>query len=210
MVLGAFHDVNVFAVDEAEDGTFGAGEELFDDDAFAGGAEFFVAHNAVDGGEGIGGAVADGDTFAFGEAGGFYDAGFVAVLDVFLGFGGVGEAAGLGGGDGLLAHHFLGEPLVGFELGGGFVGAENIDLGFGEAIGQAHGEGIFGADDDELDAVSPDEFFDAGEIGGGKVGDDVGELGDAGVAGGGEELGDPGGGCQSPGQCVFATTASDE
>lgn len=142
----------------------------------------FLPHDGVDGFQGIGGAIADGNAFSLGEAGGFDDEGFVADFDVLVGLIGVDEDAHLGSGDGLMAHNFLGEPLIGFDLGAGFVWPEDDHAHVAQPVGEAEGEGIFRADDDEIDGVVADEFFDGREIGDGD-GEAVCEFGDAGVSG---------------------------
>ena len=75
----------------------------------------FLRMMLVDRLEGVGRAVADGDAFALGQARGLDHDRLVPRADEFLGRVGIGEAARLGGRDGLLAHQFLGEPFVGFD-----------------------------------------------------------------------------------------------
>ena len=116
VVLGGFKEVGVLAVDEGEEGDFGAFEALFDDDGVAGGAEDSFLHDVADGVEGFDGVGADDDALTACEAGGFDDEGLVAGFDEGDGGLEAGEGAAFGGGDGGVAHDFFGEGFVGFEL----------------------------------------------------------------------------------------------
>ena len=65
----------------------------------------------------------------------------VAELDVLLGGVGIGEGAGLGGGDRLLPHQLLGEPFIRLDACGFLVGTEDFQLGVLKAIGKARRQG---------------------------------------------------------------------
>ncbi len=150
VVLCAFHEVGVDAVDEREERDFRTLEAFFDDDGAARVAEYFFLHHVSHGIKGFDGVGADDDAFAFGEAGGFDDERFGAGFDESDGGLEAGEGAAFAGGDACVAHHFFGEGFVGFELCAGAGRSEGADVFFREGIDEAERERVFGADDDEV------------------------------------------------------------
>ena len=77
------------------------------------------------------------------------------------------------------------------------------------SIGQAGGERVFGADDDELDLVLPDEFFELVELHHAD-GNILRDLRGAGVARRGKEAGHPRRMCQFPRQRMFPPAVADQ
>ena len=164
VVLCGFHQIDVPAIDERHHADFRAGHEFFDDDAGTRIAEDFLAHRVIDGVERFAFAVADADALALGQAGGFHHDRLAVHFDVLLGGIGIGEAAGFRRGDRLRAHKLFGEPFIAFQLGGFHAGAEDLEAELLQAIGQAGGERVFRADDDQIDRVVFGEAFDATEV----------------------------------------------
>ncbi len=168
VILCGVEDIDVSAVDQSEDGHFFADESFFDDHGASGVAEGVVEHHLFEGFDGVLGGVGDDDAFAFGESGGFDDDGGFTGFDVGFGLFEVGEGFGVGGGDAGRAHEVFGVGLVGFELGGLAVGPEDVagfvvafpGTGGGEAVGEALGERVFGADDDKAHVLLAAEVID--------------------------------------------------
>ena len=208
VVLGGLQHIDRAFLHQRQDGTFGTGEQFLDDDAFAGIAKALAAHHGVDHFQSIGSAVTKGDSLAFGQAGGLDDDRLTPNPHEFLGGDGIGEAVGLGGGNGLMAHDLLGEPFIGFDLGRGLAGAKYKDALFAKAIGQSHGQRYLRADDDQIDGIGADEFLNCGQIGGGD-GNEVGQFRDAGIARSAKEIGDACGARQLPRQRMLASTAAN-
>jgi hypothetical protein len=149
-------------------------------------------------------AVADGDALALGQARRLDHARLVAALHVLVGGGGVGERPGLGGGDRLLAHDLLGEPLVRLHARAVFRRPEHLHAR------RPHGrEWVFRADDDQADAVAADELLDRVEVH--RVDRDVvGDLRGARVARHGVQRRDPRRVRQFPSQGVLAPAIADQ
>ena len=160
-------------------------QALLDEHARAGLAERAPAHREVDGGEGLGGGVADRDALAGGQPLGLDHARAVAGeaahvlvrrLDLVEGDRAAGRDAGA-------RHQLLGERLRGLDLGRGARGPEDRDALGGEAVGDAGRERILGRDDDEVGAQPLRRRDDGLDVGGSELGQVLAEGGGAGVAG---------------------------
>ena len=142
----------VRAVDQGEEARLLAVQELLDDDLGAGGAER-AGEAGVDGRLGLRRGLGDDHALAGRQAVGLDDDGQLLRRQVGLGGARVGEAAVGGGGDRELAAQVLGEALRAFELGGRLGGAEDLDPGGREVVGEAGHQRRLGADHDEVDGV---------------------------------------------------------
>ena len=180
MVLGAGEGGGGFAVAEGEEADFLTFEHFLDDDAVAGRAEG-TGETFVDRVHGFLLAGSYDDTFTGGEAIGFYHDRHAVLFDVGAGIVAVIEAGVAGGGDVVGVTQLLGEIFRGFNLRARFGRSEDVDFFVAQAVGEAHDQRLFVADDDEVDgfgfAVIDDvrmgEDIDAGHV-----------LRDAAIAGG--------------------------
>ena len=155
------------------------------------------------------GAVADGDAFALGQTRRLHHHRLSRSPHIFLGRLRVGKRPRLGGRDRLLAHQFLGEPLVRLDAGGCFRRAEDLHARCARRSAKPRRQRVFGADDDQADAVLRTNFsILSNSIA--PIGHVVGDLRRAGVARGGEEGRHPRGIRQFPSQGVLALAVSDE
>ena len=154
----------------------------------ASGAEFTTVEHVAHGGFGLEERLGDDDTFAGGEPVGFDDDGDCARAEIGEGGGDFAEKRGGGGRDAVLEQNLFRENFGSFEASAVGCGAVDGDAGLDEAVGEAEGEGDFGADDDEFDFLALSEGDEAGDIIGGDG--DAGRFeGDTGVAGGAEHAG---------------------
>jgi hypothetical protein len=152
-------------------------------------------------------AVGDCDAFAFGKAGRLDDDRRATLLDIGDRRLEIGKTARLGGGDGLMPHELFGEPLVPFELGRPFRGAERLDARRLQRIDHAAGQRVFRPDDDQPDLRLPAKIDQLAEVH--RVDRDVlRDLRRPGIARQTKELADPFRLRQLPRKRVFTTTIS--
>lgn len=156
------------AGDEDHEGGLGTGQKLLDNDLVATFAEAIFLQHGADGLFGGGKILTNEDPLAGGEAAGFNDDGEGLAAEV-IDCGGDGiEAFPCGGGDVMPLKEGLAERLTAFEAGGVPAGAEDGKSGGAEMVGDAGGEGGFGADNDQTGV----DFAGEGEDGGGVAGID--------------------------------------
>jgi hypothetical protein len=120
-----------------------------------------------------------------------------------------GKGPAFGGGNGGVAHHFLGEGLVGFQGGSRLGGSKGLDSLFFQGIDQAEGQRVFRADDHEVCLKLLGGFYQGRDVVG-LDGQKVAEGGHARVARGDEESRAAGRLFDFPGEGMFAAAGTDE
>ena len=143
----------MLAVDQGKDARLLAFQELLDDDLGAGRPER-AGEAGVDGLLRIGPGLGDDHALAGRQAVGLDDDGQLLRRQIGLGRARVAEAAVGAGGNRELAAQVLGEALGAFELRCRLGGAEDLDAGGGEVVGEAGHQRHLGAHHHEVDRIA--------------------------------------------------------
>jgi hypothetical protein len=164
MVLGRLHHVDVLVVHECEHGNLRPAQHLFDHNALARAAERFLPHDLIDRLDRIGGSIGDGDALPLREPRRLDDDRALMLADIFFRGGRIGERSRLRRRHRLLAHQFLGEPFVRFDLRRIFRRPEDFQALRDQMIRQPRRQRIFRTDHDEVDVVLFRRLGDGFEI----------------------------------------------
>src|SRR5439155_21182240 len=152
---------------------------------------------------------ADDGAFAAREPRSFHHERLGVTLDVDAGRGEGGEGAACRCGDAGVSHDFFCECLGGLDPRSGLAGPEHGVTAGPQGIRQTGGEGAFGSDDGEVDAVLLHRFYNVSNLSNLQF-EILAELRGAGIAGSGEQVGVGGVALQRPAERVLAPAAADD